>query len=108
VRNRLIYVRLLDFVLDHEYTIQQVRDATRQQVETITGLDTSGYSNAFLLNMREQVVGRLIQAAAVAAMNRLLELVHNNGFPNAEAQLGSEQDKIKITLWPTGKPAEVE
>lgn len=102
--NHPLYKKLKQIVLDGDYTIEQVRDASFNQVANL--LETRSFSITFLRNMKKGLIDTLQNRDDEAAMQELRQQAKNwldENFPDWEAERGREGGKPFITIWLEGK-----
>jgi len=105
MKNHLLYKKLKQIALDGNYTIEQVQNASFNQVAAILG--TRDFTLTFLNNMKRGIIDTLrnrddednMQALRIVAMAWL-----NANFPNWKAERGRESDKPFVKIWLEGKP----
>lgn len=105
MRNHPLYKKLKQIVLDGNYTIEQVRDATYNQVVELLG--ERGFGNAFLTNMKRLLIIEMQEVQDEDNMQQLKQTAKNwldTNFPDWVAEKGREDDKPFITIWLKGKP----
>jgi len=105
MKNRAIYKQLKQYALDNNLTIEQVHNATFNQIATILG--TRNFSLAFLNNMKRGIVMSLQNRDDEQNLQQLKQIAKNwldANFPDWEAERGREGDKPYVTIWLKGKP----
>lgn len=105
MKNRAIYKQLKQYALDNNLTIEQVQNATFNQIATILG--TRNFSLAFLNNMKRGIVMSLQNRDDEQNLQQLKQIAKNwldANFPDWEAERGREGDKPYVTIWLKGKP----
>tara|TARA_Y100000310_G_scaffold74383_1_gene70601 strand:+ start:1802 stop:2131 length:330 start_codon:yes stop_codon:yes gene_type:complete len=106
MRNNPVYVQLLQYALDHDYTIAQVEGATAQQVANVLGIDKSELPNNFE-NARSLLIRDLQERddnATLAEVKSRVQTWLDNNFPDWEGEKGREGDKRFVKIWLDGKP----
>lgn len=106
MQNHPLYIKLRQIALDGNYTIQQVRDATYNQVAELLG--ERGFGNAFLTNMKRLLITEMQGVQDEENMQQLKQTAKSwldANFPDWEAERGREDDKSFVTIWLNGKPA---
>jgi len=105
MRNHPLYKKLKQIVLDSNYTIKQVRDATYNQIAGLFG--ERGFGNAFLTNMKRLLITEMQGVQDEENMQQLKQTAKSwldANFPDWVAERGREDDKPFITIWLKGKP----
>ena len=104
MENNPTYKLIKDFVIINNITLSQVRNATKKQVATMAGIDLSNCT--FFEGIKELLIQELEDRARLVILNNFKQKILAE-FPQAEFEKGERDGKTFITIWPTGKPAEV-
>lgn len=106
MRNNPLYKKLKQIVLDGDYTIDQVKNATMGQVAQLLGPDVR-FGQAFFQNMKRGLIMTLQNRDDENDMQQLKQTAKtwlDANFPDWEAERGREGDKNYVTIWLRGKP----
>ena len=108
MRQRAIYQQLLQIALDNDYTIEQVENATVEQVRQILGTDKR-FSWSFFKNMKSCLIVDLQQRDDendLAALKEQAKGWLDANFPDWQAERGRDNGKPYVAIWLKGKPEE--
>lgn len=105
MRKNARYIRLKELAIDGDYTVEQVRNATYNQIRNLLGLQN--LSENFINTAKRKLIIALNNRDDTQIMADLRSVALtwlNNNFPDFEAERGREDDKPYVTIWLKGKP----
>lgn len=106
MKNHPLYKKLKQIVLDGDYTIEQVQNATFNQVADLLG--TRDFTLTFLNNMKRGLKDAVQNKNDAEAMEQLKQQAKawlDANFPDWQAKRGREGGKPYVTIWLKGEPA---
>ncbi len=104
MRSNPVYKKLKKIALEGDYTIEQVTNASKGQIESLVGheLTVNFYSSlktCVLQDLQEKLDGQ-----AVAAFKDKVKAYLDQYYPDYKFERGRDRDKPFITIWLEGKP----
>ena len=106
MKNRPAYIALRQAVIDNNYTIQQVQNATIPQAANIANVSVESLAPYFQ-NIKNNIISEMEYTAIMAKVNSVKAGVKSwldNNFPQHVEESDEEGGKFFITIWPEGKP----
>lgn len=110
MRNHPLYKKLKQIVLDGDYTIEQVENATVGQVAKLLGPDVR-FSQVFFQNMKRGIIMALESRNEELNFQGVRDMASSfldANFPGWKAERGKEGNKPYVTIWLKGKPNAVD
>jgi len=105
MKQREIYKTIKDYALANSITADQVKTATRQQIENLFGVDLGNYSNKFLGTLKGNLIDELNDMAEeTRAVQAQVVLRTELGLPDLIVEKQFTTDKPLYFVWPKGKP----
>lgn len=104
MKNHPLYEKLKQIALDGDYTIEQVENATYDQ---ITKLIDKRVPLAFLTNMKRLLVAEIREAQDETDLQGLKQTAKNwldTNFPAWQVERGREGGNPFVKIWLKGKP----
>ncbi len=105
MQNNTTYVKFKQLALDGNYSIEQVQNTTKEQVETL--VNTAVLKPAFVDNMKRLIINDLQQQNDQQDMEQLKQQAGawlDSNFPDWQAERGRKRDKPFVKIWLKGKP----
>lgn len=105
MKNHPHYKKLKQIALDGNYTIDQVQNASFNQVAEL--LETRDFSLAFLNNMKRGIIDTLQNRddeEDLQGLKQQAETWLDAHFPDWQAERGRQGNKPYVTIWLEGKP----
>lgn len=106
MKDRPAYIALRQAVIDNNYTIQQVKNATIAQAAQLAGVDKSEIVPYFE-GMKRNIIGEMqvaIEQTKIDAVKSQVKSWLDNNFPQHVIEHDIVNGKPEITIWPEGKP----
>ncbi len=106
MKNRPAYIALRQAVIDNNYTIQQVQGATVAQAANLANVsekDIAPYINGIKTKIIAEMKYNTDDTEMEAVKSQFLNWLNNN-YPANVVEKDIENGKLKITIWPKGKP----
>ena len=100
---------LLAYVIEHEFTTEQVANSTMPQVKSILGDDTPEQFTRTHFNKVRKIVWEAVKkneraATKNAIRDQLITWLNANGYDEPEFDYFHENGKLCVQIWPNGKP----
>ena len=105
MKNHPLYKKLKQIVLSGDYTIEQIENASFNQVAEL--LDTRHFSLTFLNKMKRGLIMTLQGRNDEDNMQQLKQTAKtwlDANFPDWQAERGRESDRPFVKIWLKGKP----
>ncbi len=88
-----------------DYTIEQVRDITKQDAASLSNVSPKDIGDAFFSNMKGLLIHEMEVAAGVAELAEVANYFNQNpAYDKAEFDIGRTDGKQWVKVWLEGKP----
>ena len=107
MKNNPAYIALKQAALDGNYTVQQVKNATAQQIAAAAGVTKADLP--YLPNVKQLLIRELNDRDDEINLQSLRSQIWSwlqTHFPNFALSRGKKAGKKYITIWLDGKPDE--